>query len=189
MFSNTPLLLTSLLCVRIHVTRDDSYIPFMFDRDTSGSTSQQDHKLESDVGLVEPARRRIFRQGTEVTFEPSARADRKPSEGPETKHETSAQQGVTATGHPRPTKTQHKSISDSSPNKITSEPDLARASMPRVRRHRLEGFLKPPGGAAPGFVKPAGVSSAAGTGAKRPRDDELGLRDGGRGSDIRKRRG
>ncbi|KAG8767983.1 hypothetical protein FRC12_005900, partial [Ceratobasidium sp. 428] len=58
----------------IHITRDDSYISFMFDRDTLGSTSSEQHaKPEFVSGLMEPGRRRIFRQGTEVTHEASSK--------------------------------------------------------------------------------------------------------------------
>ncbi|KAF8604348.1 hypothetical protein BDV93DRAFT_606043 [Ceratobasidium sp. AG-I] len=173
----------------IHVTRDDSYIPFMFDRDTSGSTSRQDLKTESDVDQPEPGRRRIFRQGTEVTFEPPVKTDQKVAEESESKDEGEAKDGIESSGQLKPTVAQPKTISDTSTEGVNEHhPAPVPSGTQKPRRHRLEGFLKPPGGSAPAFVKPAGVVSAAGAGTKRTRDEGSTPRDGGRGKDIRRRR-
>ena len=163
----------------------------MFDRDTSGSTSQRDHKTEPDVDQpeLEPGRRRIFRQGTEVTFEPPVKTDPRMTEETGSKDEGEAKNTIKSSGQPKPTAAQLKTASDTS-TKVVNEhhPASVPSSTQKPRRHRLEGFLKPPGGSAPAFVKPAGVVSAAGAGTKRTHDEDSIPRDGGRGKEIRRRR-
>ncbi|KAG9101892.1 hypothetical protein FRC06_002506 [Ceratobasidium sp. 370] len=167
----------------IHVTRDDSYISFMFDRDTSGSTSQQGVKTESASEPMEPGRRRIFRQGTEVTYEASSKVEQQGSDEPETKEEGEKK----ATGASKGEKIQQpKSISAPSRKPITS-PDLARPNASGVRRHRLEGLLRPPSGPPSGFVKPAGIVSASNTSTKRTREDNPGVTEESRNNSRRRR--
>ncbi|KAG8743760.1 hypothetical protein FRC10_011480 [Ceratobasidium sp. 414] len=167
----------------IHITRDDSYISFMFDRDTSGSTSQEGVKTEFVSEPMEPGRRRIFRQGTEVTYEAPSKVEQQASDEPE------AEEGEKkATGPSKGGKTQQpKSISATSSKPITN-PDPARPSASGVRRHRLEGLLRPPSGPSSGFVKPAGIVSASNTSAKRTREDNPGVTDESRRNDPRRRR-
>lgn len=161
----------------------------MFDRDTLGSTSRQNVKPESDEDQPEPGRRRIFRQGTEVTFEPPVKSDQKTTEESETINEADAKTDKKSNGQLNLAKAQPKVISESSTKTANEQtPTPVPSGIPNMRRHRLEGFLKPPGGSAPGFVKPTGVVSAASTGAKRTRDEGSAPPDGGRSKDIRRRR-
>ncbi|KAG9075969.1 hypothetical protein FS749_012305 [Ceratobasidium sp. UAMH 11750] len=167
----------------IHVTRDDSYISFMFDRDTSGSNSQQVAKSELVSDLTEPGRRRIFRQGTEVTYEASSKVEQQASDEPEAKDEGEKK----ATGSSKGGKTQQPRSISAASSKSIANPDPPRPNASGVRRHRLEGFLKPPSGPS-GFVKPAGIVSASNTSAKRTREDEPGGTDENRQNDSRRRR-
>ncbi|KAG8718675.1 hypothetical protein FRC08_004677 [Ceratobasidium sp. 394] len=168
---------------RIHVTRDDSYISFMFDRDTSGSNSQQVAKSELVSDLTEPGRRRIFRQGTEVTYEASSKVEQQASDEPEAKDDGEKK----ATGSSKGGKTQQPRSISAASSKSIANPDPPRPNASGVRRHRLEGFLKPPSGPS-GFVKPAGIVSASNTSAKRTREDEPGGTDENRQNDSRRRR-
>lgn len=158
----------------------------MFDRDTSGSTSRPDSKTGPDADQPEPGRRRIFRQGTEVAFEPPAKTDQKPDEEIETKDEREVETNVKSSGQSKSITAQLKTTSHPS-TKAANEDRQAPASsgMQKPRRHRLEGLLKPPGGSAPGFVKPAGIVSVARAGAKRTRDEDSTPQDGGRDKDIK----
>ncbi|KAG9126700.1 hypothetical protein FRC07_002324 [Ceratobasidium sp. 392] len=166
----------------IHVTRDDSYISFMFDHDTLGYTSQQDAKPEFVSELMEPGRRRIFRQGTEVTHEPSSKVEQQASEDSEAKDEGEKKATGSSTGGMM---NLPKSISAPS-SKSTTNPDPARPNASGVRRHRLEGLLRPSGGPPSGFVKPTGIASATNASAKRTREgDSI---DESRRNDARRRR-
>lgn len=158
-----------MLCFRIHVISDDSYLPFMFDQDTPTSAGQQPSSSELES---EPARRRVFRKGTEVTREDSSQQQDNAKDGTE-KEEGAADRDVKPSGASNTTKTQPKSISGS---KTTTGPQVA--NKPGMRRHRLEGLFKPAGAPATGFLKPAGVSAApSGTGAKRRREDDTSSQD------------
>ncbi|CAE6495828.1 unnamed protein product, partial [Rhizoctonia solani] len=148
----------------IHVTRDDSYLPFVFDGGAPDTTDQPPSKNELDA---EPARRRIFRKGTEVKHEFPPAETTNSSNEPENSG-TKAEGDIKATGSSSPKKTQPKSISG--PRKTN---DAQVTNKPGIRRHRLEAFLKPSGSPATGFLKPAGVSSASGTSTKRAREDNI----------------
>ncbi|CAE6482299.1 unnamed protein product [Rhizoctonia solani] len=148
----------------IYVTRDDSYLPFVFDRGIPDAADQQPLGDESEA---EPARRRIFRKGTEVKHEICS-ADATSSSNEPEKIGTKAESDTKANGSLDSTKAEPKSISGPrNPNKapLTHQPGM--------RRHRLEEFLKPSAPATTGFLKPSGVSSASGTRTKRAREDNI----------------
>ncbi|EUC63008.1 hypothetical protein RSOL_468910, partial [Rhizoctonia solani AG-3 Rhs1AP] len=148
----------------IYVTRDDSYLPFVFDRGTPGTTDEQPL---GDGPEAEPARRRIFRKGTEVKHEVCSAEATKSSDEPE-KIGTKAESDTKASGSLDSTKVEPKSISG--PRNPSKAPVT---NKPGMRRHRLEEFLKPSTPPTTGFLKPSGVSSASGTRAKRAREDNI----------------
>ncbi|KAH7333557.1 hypothetical protein B0J17DRAFT_709200 [Rhizoctonia solani] len=146
----------------IHVTRDDSYIPFVFGRGTPDSA---DRPHPGDEPETEPARRRMFRKGSEVTHEVSSAEVT--SNEPE-KSGTKTESDKKASASPNTMKAQPRSISG--PRKTN---DAQATNKPGIRRHRLEEFLKPSGPPPTGFLKPAGVSSAGGNSIKRTRGDNI----------------
>ncbi|CAE7113981.1 unnamed protein product [Rhizoctonia solani] len=142
--------LDSATKVPIHVTRDESYLPFVFGR-TPDPTDQR--PLDEDLE-TKPGRRRIFREGTEVNHEVSSEAANSSNEPG--KSGTKTESDINAQGPSNPTKGQPKSIS--SPRKPN---DAQVTNKPGVRRHRLEEFLKPSTPLTAGFLKPSGVSSVS----------------------------
>ncbi|CAE6453697.1 unnamed protein product [Rhizoctonia solani] len=146
----------------IHVTRDDSYLPFVFDRGTPDTADRPQFGGEPEP---EPARRRIFRKGSEVKHEvsPVEVASNEPE-----KNGSKTESDKKASGSPNTMKAQPRSISG--PRKTN---DAQVTNKPGIRRHRLEEFLKPSGPPSAGFLKPAGVSSASGTSIKRTRGDNI----------------
>ncbi|KDN43126.1 hypothetical protein RSAG8_06279, partial [Rhizoctonia solani AG-8 WAC10335] len=91
----------------IHVTRDDSYLPFVFDSGIPGATDRQ---LLGDESEAKPARRRIFRKGTEVKHEVSPAEVTNSSNEPE-KRGTKTESDIKASGPSNSMKAQPKSIS------------------------------------------------------------------------------
>ncbi|CAE6492403.1 unnamed protein product [Rhizoctonia solani] len=148
----------------INVTRDDSYLPFVFDFNAPDSTNQQSSRDESEV---EPARRRIFRKGTEIKHE-ACSADAVNSSNETEKSETKAESDMKTNGSPDATRGHPKAISSPGKPNPSHVPNK-----PGIRRHRLEGFLKPSATPSTGFLKPSGVSSASGTRRKRTYEGDI----------------
>ncbi|CAE6398974.1 unnamed protein product [Rhizoctonia solani] len=147
----------------IHVTRDDSYLPFVFERGTPDTTDQQPSRVELEAEL---GRRRIFREGTEVKQEEVSPVEATDSSNEPEKLGIKAESDIKASGSSKSVKPQPESIS--SPKKTN---DAQVTNKPGMRRHRLEGLLKRSELPPSGFLKPAGVSSASSTSAKRTRED------------------
>ncbi|CEL56678.1 hypothetical protein RSOLAG1IB_08004 [Rhizoctonia solani AG-1 IB] len=153
----------------IHVTRDDSYLPFVFDRGTPDTT---DLHVSGDEE-AEPGRRRMFREGTEVTQKEVSPVETTNSSNEADKIGTKADSDTKATGSSKLVNPQPKSIS--SPPKTN---DAQVTNKPGIRRHRLEGLLKRSEAPYSGFLKPAGVSSASSTSAKRTHEGNTAPRRG-----------
>ncbi|QRV85500.1 hypothetical protein RhiJN_27574 [Ceratobasidium sp. AG-Ba] len=166
---------------QIHVTRDDSYISFMFDRDTPSSTNQQSAERDAAAGLMEPGRRRMFRQGTEVTYEPSSKAESTANQDPSDEEKKSI-------GSLKNEKKQQPGSISGPSGKSTNSLDPPRSTSHGVRRHRLEGLFKPPNGASPGFVKPTGIATATSASVKRTREDDSAATIESHRSETRRRR-
>ncbi|KAJ1300756.1 hypothetical protein OPQ81_002400 [Rhizoctonia solani] len=153
----------------IHVTRDDSYLPFVFDRGTPDTTNQEP---SADELQTVPARRRIFRKGTEIKHEVSP-TEVTDSNNESEKSGTKAESDIKAAVSSDVVKPQPKSISG--PRKAN---DTQVTNKPGIRRHRLEELIKPSAPSTTSFLKPTGVSSASNTSTKRSREDNVATRRG-----------
>ncbi|CAE6420915.1 unnamed protein product [Rhizoctonia solani] len=150
----------------IHVTQDDSYLPFVFEHDTPDATEHQHLRDESEA---EPGRRRIFRHGTEVKHDGAPPVEAVDPSSEPTKPRTSTGSNPKDSRSPKAFNPQPKFISGS--RAPLNDDEVANKA--GIRRHRLEGLLKRSDLSSSGFLKPAGVSSASSTSTKRAREDNI----------------